>query len=51
MNKNFIGYFLLLFQPLFMASNLIVARGGVDDVPPISLSFGGGFFFYLFFLG
>ena len=47
MNKNFIGYFLLLFQPLFMASNLIVARGGVDDVPPISLSFWKWFIFFI----
>ena len=47
MNKNFIGYFLLLFQPLFMASNLIVARGGVDDVPPISLSFWRWFIFFI----
>jgi len=32
--------FLLLFiQPIFMASNLVVARGGVDYVPPISLAF------------
>ena len=32
--------FLLLFiQPIFMASNLIVARGGVEYVPPISLAF------------
>ena len=47
MNKSIIGYFLLLFQPLFMASNLIVARGGVDDVPPISLSFWRWFIFFL----
>ncbi len=51
MNKNFIGYFLLLFQPLFMASNLIVARGGVDYVPPISLSFWRWFiFFFILFV-
>ena len=30
---------LLFIQPIFMASNLIVARGGVEYVPPISLSF------------
>jgi len=30
---------LLLIQPIFMASNLIVARGGVEYVPPISLAF------------
>ena len=32
-------YFLLFLQPVFMASNLIVARGGVEFVPPISLAF------------
>ena len=30
-----------------MASNLIVARGGVDDVPPISLSFWRWFIFFI----
>ena len=30
---------LLFIQPIFMASNLIVARGGVEYVPPISLAF------------
>ena len=38
--KNSYFPFLLLFiQPVFMASNLIVARGGVEAVPPISLAF------------
>ena len=30
---------LLFIQPVFMASNLVVARGGVEYVPPISLAF------------
>jgi len=30
---------LLFIQPIFMASNLVVARGGVEFVPPISLAF------------
>jgi drug/metabolite transporter (DMT)-like permease len=34
-----IPIFLLFIQPIFMASNLIVARGGVEYVPPISLAF------------
>ena len=34
-----IPYLLLFIQPVFMASNLIVARGGVEFVPPISLAF------------
>ena len=37
--QNLLPYLLLLFQPIFMASNLIVARGGVEFVPPISLAF------------
>ena len=38
--KNNIYPLLLLFvQPIFMASNIIVARGGVEYVPPISLAF------------
>ena len=38
--KNSIYPYLLLFiQPIFMASNIIVARGGVEYVPPISLAF------------
>ena len=38
-NKNLYPFFLLLIQPIFMASNLVVARGGIEFVPPISLSF------------
>ena len=37
--NNFYPYFLLFFQPIFMASNIIVARGGVEYVPPVSLAF------------
>ena len=37
--NNIIPYLLLLIQPIFMASNIIVARGGVVHVPPISLAF------------
>ena len=37
--KNFLAFSLLFIQPIFMASNLIVARGGVEYVPPISLAF------------
>ena len=38
-NKNLYPFLLLLIQPIFMASNLVVARGGIEFVPPISLSF------------
>ena len=37
--NNFYPYLLLFVQPIFMASNIIVARGGVEYVPPISLAF------------
>jgi drug/metabolite transporter (DMT)-like permease len=38
-NNNYLPFLLLFIQPVFMASNLIVARGGVEYVPPISLAF------------
>jgi len=38
-NNNYLPFLLLFIQPVFMASNLIVARGGVEHVPPISLAF------------
>ena len=37
--NNFYPYLLLFIQPIFMASNIIVARGGVEHVPPVSLAF------------
>ncbi|WP_438306264.1 DMT family transporter [Candidatus Pelagibacter communis] len=37
--KNSWSFLLLFIQPIFMASNLVVARGGVEFVPPISLAF------------
>jgi drug/metabolite transporter (DMT)-like permease len=37
--NNLLAFSLLLIQPIFMASNLVVARGGVEFVPPISLAF------------
>ncbi len=36
---SYLPFLLLFIQPIFMASNLIVARGGVEFVPPISLAF------------
>ena len=44
------GYLLLFIQPIFMASNLIVARGGVEFVPPISLAFWRWVFVFLLLL-
>jgi drug/metabolite transporter (DMT)-like permease len=35
----YLPYILLFVQPIFMATNIIVARGGVEYVPPISLAF------------
>tara|TARA_B100001142_G_scaffold315680_1_gene354592 strand:+ start:1699 stop:2610 length:912 start_codon:yes stop_codon:yes gene_type:complete len=37
--NNYLPFLLLFIQPIFMASNLVVARGGVEYVPPISLAF------------
>ena len=37
--NNYLPFLLLFIQPIFMASNLMVARGGVEYVPPISLAF------------
>ena len=51
MNKqNLFPYLLLFIQPIFMASNLIVARGGVELIPPISLAFWRWFFVFLILL-
>ena len=38
-NHPYLPYILLFVQPIFMATNIIVARGGVEYVPPISLAF------------
>ena len=38
-NNSLFPYLLLLIQPIFMASNLIVARGAVNFVSPASLGF------------
>ena len=38
-NNSYAPYLLLLIQPIFMATNTIVARGGVEYVPPVSLAF------------
>jgi len=38
-NNSFFPYLLLFIQPIFMATNIIVARGGVEYVPPVSLAF------------
>jgi len=38
-SNSLLALALLFIQPIFMASNLIVARGGVEYVPPISLAF------------
>ncbi len=49
-NKNLLALSLLFIQPIFMASNLIVARGGVEFVPPISLAFWRWTFVFLLLL-
>ena len=39
-NSKIYPYFLLFLQPVFMSSNLIIARGGVEFVP-FSIEAGG----------
>ena len=46
-NNNLFPYILLFVQPVFMATNIIVARGGVEYVPPISLAFWRWLFVFL----
>ena len=46
-NHLSIPYILLFVQPIFMATNLIIARGGVEHVPPISLAFWRWFIVFL----
>ena len=48
--NQYFSYLLLFIQPIFMASNLIVARGGVEFVPPISLAFWRWAFVFLILL-
>ena len=48
-NNPYAPYLLLLIQPIFMATNTIVARGGVESVPPISLAFGDGLLYSLYY--
>ncbi len=47
---SILPFLLLLVQPAFMASNLVVGRGGVEYVPPISLAFWRWFFVVLLLL-
>jgi drug/metabolite transporter (DMT)-like permease len=39
LSSKYLPFLLLFIQPIFMASNLVVARGAADFVPPISLAF------------
>ena len=39
-NVNSISHFFLLFiQPIFMTSNIAIARGALGNIPPTSLAF------------
>ena len=37
--NNLLAFSLLFIHPIFIASNLVVARGGAEHVPPISFAF------------
>ena len=48
--NSYIPFLLLFIQPIFMASNLVVARGAAELVPPISLAFWRWLFCFLILL-
>ena len=48
--NNLLAYSLLFIQPVFMASNLIIARGGTEFIPPISLAFWRWLFCFIILL-
>jgi len=48
--NNFLAFSLLFIQPIFMASNLIIARGAVQLIPPISLAFWRWLFCFIILL-
>ena len=48
--NNLLAYSLLFIQPIFMASNLIIARGGTEFIPPISLAFWRWLFCFIILL-
>ena len=48
--NSYLPFLLLFIQPIFMASNLVVARGGIEYVPPISLAFWRWVFVFLILL-
>ena len=48
--NSYLPFLLLFIQPIFMASNLVVARGGIEYVPPISLAFWRWAFVFLILL-
>jgi drug/metabolite transporter (DMT)-like permease len=50
LKNSYLPYILLLIQPAFMATNSIIARGGVIHVPPISLAFFRWFLVFLILL-
>jgi len=48
--NSYLPFLLLFIQPVFMASNLVVARGGIEYIPPISLAFWRWVFVFLILL-
>jgi drug/metabolite transporter (DMT)-like permease len=48
--NNFLPFLLLFIQPIFMASNLIIARGATESIPPISLAFWRWLFCFIILL-
>jgi drug/metabolite transporter (DMT)-like permease len=47
---SFFAFFLLFAQPIFMTSNLAIARGASGFIPPVSLAFWRWLLAFLIFL-
>ena len=48
--NNSFSFFLLFIQPIFMTSNIAIARGALDNIPPIALASSRWFLVFLVFL-
>ena len=49
-SEKFFHFLLLFIQPIFMTSNIAIAKGAFGNIPPVSLAFWRWFFVFLFIL-
>lgn len=47
---KFFHFLLLFIQPIFMTSNIAIAKGALGNIPPVALAFWRWFFVFLFIL-